>query len=672
MVARTTDDAGQQGRFTWVPVYEAIATKLLDYRHDRGPLADIVEEILGERFQDMDPFTFFSMFNGKLQREDKRNDAIKTILTHFGLSTPLPEDFDGIPVTNPQRWQYWDGETDIVDHNWEMFEAAIRCADEDAGADVGDDQDAVLVRDFIAAFNRMNKQDDVSLTKLTKGLFWMRPEAYLPIYGDLEKYLAVKLQIELPRSVDGEIYLEFLAELSDLTSKTPYCLSYEAQQSDYWYPSRKKRDNGINAEQWEQILRDSTITTANNLIALKCLAENPQGMTCAELSDRYGRDMHFYLSNIPTLGEKVAKKVGLVSVHQPRNSYPYWTVTCLGRDVAKYRHGVYEWTLRPEVMEALNNMDLSNYPLYADKPETSTESESSPMNEAEVEPYTDKDFLDDVFLTSGELGELKALLRRKKNVILQGAPGTGKTFAAKRLAWDMLGRKDDDHIKFVQFHQNTSYDEFVCGYRPADDGDGFQMAPGVFVQFVRKAIADSDESYFFIIDEINRANISKVFGELLMTIEEDHRGPDNAVTLTVSQEQFYVPKNLYIIGMMNTADRGLALIDYALRRRFAFFTMKPALDNKKFKEQLAKRDDPRLSALVEAVRSLNRDIAKDDALGEGFCIGHSYFCENDEGDTESFARSVAQYELIPLIQEYWFDNKDKVDTECNRLLECVK
>ncbi|WEV66793.1 AAA family ATPase [Bifidobacterium sp. ESL0769] len=675
-MAKTSDGIQQQEEFTWIPVYEAIATKLLDYRDNHGALVDIVEQILGERFNDMDPFTFFSMFNWKLQQEDKRIDAIKTILAQFDLDMSLPGDFDGIPVTNPQHWQYWDDRIDTVEHNWEMFEAAMRCADEDvddnADDDAGDDQDAVIVRDFIAAFNRMDKQDDISLTKLTKGLFWIRPEAYLPIYGDLEKYLAVKLQIELPRSVDGEVYLEFLGELSDLTSKTPYRLSYEAQQSDYWYPPRKKRDNGIDAEQWEQILRDSTITTANNLITLKCLAENPEGMTCAELGDRYGRGMHFYLSNISTLGEKVAKKVGLAAIDQPNNSYAYYSVLCLGQSVAKHRHGTYAWKLRPEVMEALKNMDLSSYPLYADKPETSTESESSPISKAEVEPYGDKDFLDDVFLTSDDLGELKGLLERKKNVILQGAPGTGKTFAAKRLAWDMLGCKDDGHIKFVQFHQNTSYDEFVYGYRPTDDGNGFKMVPGVFVEFVREAIAHPDESYFFIIDEINRANISKVFGELLMTIEEDHRGPDESVTLTVSQEPFYVPENLYIIGMMNTADRGLALIDYALRRRFAFFTMKPALDNKKFQEQLAKRDDSRLTALVEAVRSLNRDIAEDDALGEGFCIGHSYFCENNDGDDDNFARSIARYELIPLIQEYWFDNKDKVDTESNKLLECVK
>lgn len=395
-------------------------------------------------------------------------------------------------------------------------------------------------------------------------------------------------------------------------------------------------------------------------------------MTCVELADLYKREPNFYSSNVSTLSEKVAKKFGLADVDQQSGTFEYWTVMCLGRKVKKPRSGNYEWKLRSEVIEALNSMDLSRYPLYTDKPETSAESESSPISKAEVEPYGDKDFLDDVFLTSSDLDELKELLERKKNVILQGAPGTGKTFTAKRLAWDILGHKDGGHIEFVQFHQNTSYDEFVYGYRPTEDGKGFEKVPGVFVQFVRKAIAHPDEPYFFIIDEINRANISKVFGELLMTIEADHRGPDESVTLTVSQEPFYVPQNLYIIGMMNTADRGLALIDYALRRRFTFFTMKPALKNKKFTDLIEGRHDSKLSALVKAVGKLNDKIAGDETLGEGFCIGHSYFCQNNDDNDPNFASSIVSYELIPLIQEYWFDNPKKVKEECDALTNSVK
>ncbi|GHV36835.1 hypothetical protein FACS1894187_12170 [Synergistales bacterium] len=163
-------------------------------------------------------------------------------------------------------------------------------------------------------------------------------------------------------------------------------------------------------------------------------------------------------------------------------------------------------------------------------------------------------------------------------MILQGAPGVGKTFAAKRLAFSIIGKEDDRRVKIVQFHQSYSYEDFVMGYRP--DGRGFCLAEGPFYQFCKIAEKDDDDRpYFFIIDEINRGNLSKIFGELLMLIENDKRGEKNALRLLYKDEDFFVPENVHIIGMMNTADRSLAMIDYALRRRFVFFDMEPAFDS---------------------------------------------------------------------------------------------
>ena len=281
--------------------------------------------------------------------------------------------------------------------------------------------------------------------------------------------------------------------------------------------------------------------------------------------------------------------------------------------------------------------------------------------------YTDADFLSQVYMDSEGLLKLKELLRRKKNLILQGAPGTGKTFAAKRLAYAVMGCQDNSRIQQVQFHQGTSYDDFVYGYRPNDTG-GFDAMPGVFVSFCRHATEAPDKSFFFIIDEINRANVSKVFGELLMLIESDHRG--EAIALTVTGERFAVPANVYLIGMMNTADRGLALIDYALRRRFAFFEMEPALSNPAFLEQVKKHGE-QLERLVKAVTSLNADIMSDPALGRGFRIGHSYFCVGDDAPTD-VAASIVEYEIVPLIEEYWFDDEGKVEAERKRLEEAIK
>lgn len=290
------------------------------------------------------------------------------------------------------------------------------------------------------------------------------------------------------------------------------------------------------------------------------------------------------------------------------------------------------------------------------------EEEASPIEAAAPDAYTDADFLADVFMRANELGELKSLLRRKKNVILQGAPGTGKTFAAKRLAWAMMGLKDSSRIQQVQFHQSSSYDDFVYGYRP-NEGDGFDVVPGTFVEFCDRAAKRFGEDFFLIIDEINRANISKVFGELLMLIEADHRG--DSLMLPVAGRRFSVPRNVYIIGMMNTADRGLALIDYALRRRFAFWEMEPALDDTRFLEGAAKSGEGMVK-LVGAVEKLNEKIAEDPSLGRGFRIGHSYFCPDADGNPVDPA-SVVKFELAPLIEEYWFDDEKRATEEVAKI-----
>ena len=204
--------------------------------------------------------------------------------------------------------------------------------------------------------------------------------------------------------------------------------------------------------------------------------------------------------------------------------------------------------------------------------------ENPAAQEASIDAYTKSDFLDEVYMTEKRYENLVAVLRNKKNIILQGAPGVGKTFAAKRLAWSMMGEKDDSRIEFVQFHQNYSYEDFMMGYKPVEDG--FELKYGIFYRFCQRAANQPDKEFFFIIDEINRGNMSKIFGELLMLIEKDYRG--TKATLAYNGLSFSVPKNLYIIGMMNTADRSLAMIDYALRRRFSFFEVEPGFDSEGF------------------------------------------------------------------------------------------
>lgn len=283
--------------------------------------------------------------------------------------------------------------------------------------------------------------------------------------------------------------------------------------------------------------------------------------------------------------------------------------------------------------------------------------------------YTSEEFLDEVFMAEDEYTKLVGILKAKKNIILQGAPGVGKTYAAKRLAYSVMGVKDVERVMMIQFHQSYSYEDFIMGFRPSTTG--FELKKGAFYNFCKKAEIDSDNDYFFIIDEINRGNLSKIFGELFMLIENDKRGV--ALQLLYSDEKFAVPKNVYIIGMMNTADRSLAMLDYALRRRFAFFEMKPGFETDGFREYRMAIDNEKFNKLINCVESLNQVISTDESLGEGFCIGHSYFCNlSADSMDEQTLSGIVEYELVPLLKEYWFDEPLKVKDWSNNLRSAVK
>jgi 5-methylcytosine-specific restriction protein B len=291
-----------------------------------------------------------------------------------------------------------------------------------------------------------------------------------------------------------------------------------------------------------------------------------------------------------------------------------------------------------------------------------------PPEEREItyDPYTEDDFLNEVFMDSESYDTLVNLLRSKQNIILQGAPGVGKTFVAKRLAFSMMGEKDTSRVMMVQFHQSYSYEDFIMGFRPSKDG--FELTPGPFYQFCKKAQDDNERDYFFIIDEINRGNVSKIFGELMMLIEKEKRG--EKLRLLYSDELFSVPENVYIVGMMNTADRSLAIIDYALRRRFAFFELEPSFDSDGFKALMQRINNPKFNALVGQIKALNEFIGKDESLGRGFRIGHSYLC-TDEEVTDEWLESVVKYELLPLLSEYWFDEPSKKEQWARKLSDAL-
>ena len=286
----------------------------------------------------------------------------------------------------------------------------------------------------------------------------------------------------------------------------------------------------------------------------------------------------------------------------------------------------------------------------------------------EFDRYTKEEFLNEAYINPEEYDIIVKLLDNKKNLILQGAPGVGKTFISKRLAYSRIGAKCDDRVMMVQFHQSYSYEDFVEGYRPVDNG--FKLQKKSFYNFCMKARHNPEKDYYFIIDEINRGNLSKIFGELFMLIENDKRG--EKVQLLYSDEEFYIPENLYIIGLMNTADRSLAMIDYALRRRFAFFDLKPGFSSTGFRNYQDGIHNSHFDQVINVMEYLNTYIADDESLGEGFRIGHSFFCNLNEKDVEEQLNYIIEYEIIPLIKEYWFDEPDKVRDWSVKLRDSLK
>ncbi|OUC80092.1 AAA family ATPase [Gordonia lacunae] len=290
--------------------------------------------------------------------------------------------------------------------------------------------------------------------------------------------------------------------------------------------------------------------------------------------------------------------------------------------------------------------------------------------------YTVDDIVNDgCFVSTSELNGYLSALKRKKNLILQGPPGTGKTWLAKRLAYAIIERKDRSLIHALQFHPTVSYEDFVRGWRPSGDGK-LTLTDGVFLEVIDAAVNEPDNNHVLVIEEINRANLAQVMGELLTLLEVDKRKPSEALQLAYSrpdEDPVFIPENLYLIGTMNLADRSLAIVDFALRRRFAFADLSPQF-NAAWQEWVSTRngvDKTVLTGLATRIGALNARIADDRSLGAQYCIGHSFFTPTTDApinDASAWLRGVVEQEIRPLLGEYWFDDLTRVETETAKLI----
>lgn len=486
--------------------------------------------------------------------------------------------------------------------------------------------------------------------KIKKGAYASNVRNHLAFYDEICS--ALKQDEELASLLKANLTPECYPdpELRTLTVDVGFYISrYVHGRAEFeWYPAQSEYDPGLSADDWRNLIGDGDVFTESALEIVRRMRDYGGEATCKQLSSKYGQSANFYLSGSVALAKRVASKTGCPVMPDDAGNSKWWPVLYLGRKAGKDDEGTWVWRLRDELREALGQTGETPVP-----------------REGRRDSYSKDKFLDEVYMDEARYEKLRAVLLRKKNVILQGAPGVGKTFCARRLAWSIMGEKDDDRIEFVQFHQSYSYEDFIGGWRPEEDA--FAWKPGVFYRFCKKAESKSDKPFFFIIDEINRGNLSRIFGELLMLIEADYR--DSAkVTLPYGDAPFSVPGNLYLIGMMNTADRSLAMIDYALRRRFSFFDMEPAFDTEGFTRYREPLKSDTVNELVEKVQELNAAIARDSSLGSGFRIGHSYFCGHDaQEDADEWCLQVVDFDILPMLREYWFDDEDKVTRWDNAL-----
>lgn len=669
--------------FTWIDFYVEFADKLLLYKNNRKLLLDklcLVFEKANMKFPklesddsliDIDPFTVFGMFNKKMKNENRKK-LLTEIKDIFQISSSVPQDFNGIPVLQPLKANFFGFASDRNDYDieniWNLFSIAIKYVE----------SPDKYRAEFIDIYDCVKSQYCIKWN-LSMALFWIRPFNFLNLDSKNRNYICKDKSVsdnflsvfpKLANGVvpDGTAYLNLIEKAKELFNTNDYPYKSFPEFSHFIYCIDDKSYNE------KEIISDAEFLKWFKPI-LEALKEIGGSGTPQEVRDKIAADLNLSEEELTETRGKTKTKKFDNNVAFARNYLVYegmidksergkWALTELGEKIKmtdELAQRIFikwvEITAAKRNGEPVPQIDLTPYYVF----------------ENQLEEYNEEKFLSEVYMDKDKYISLVSLLEHKKNIILQGAPGVGKTFAAKRLAYSILGCIDDSKIKFVQFHQNYTYEDFIMGYKP--DGNGFELKKGIFYEFCKTAENDRNHKYFFIIDEINRGNMSKIFGELLMAIENDYR--DKPVVLAYNGKDFIVPSNLYIIGMMNTADRSLAMIDYALRRRFSFVEMEPAFASESFKKYQASLTSPAFDNIINLIIKLNDDIMYDASLGSGFRIGHSYFCnlvsegnttDNKTECTDKVLSEIIEYDIIPTITEYWFDNESK----CNEWKEKLR
>lgn len=708
--------------FTWIPFYSEFADILLTYKQNRISLIEKIRKVFDDaslNFQkfneenlpptDIDPFTVFALFNRGITQEH-RIKIIEGLAKEFNVKSKIPHNFPGVPVlvnikSNFFAFEDKRGDEDI-NNLWKLFELALLWSS---------DQSDSTKELFIKSYDTARKQHGIKWN-ITSALFWIRSYTFLSLdsitrdflqnpLGLPEEFINQFPSFDAKQPPSGLEYLNIcdycrkaikglnlpFANFPEL-SVYAWLVSQEESEQDavgdqvsnvlhYWLYSP-----GEKASKWEEFSKKGIMAIGwseiGDLSDYQSKEEIKQAMQHA-----YGNNKSFKhcvraaweFANELKPGDVVFVKNGRHSIIGRgivQSDYRYDTSTADDyknvREVRWLDKGTWKHS---DALSMKTLTDITDYTKDVEKLNSlfSTELDNvSEEQERRYPLYNEEKFFSEVYMGKEKYDEIEQTLERKKNIILEGAPGTGKTYAVKRLAYSLIGEKNLERVQMVQFHQNYSYEDFLEGWRPTGNGLNFEIKKGVFYKFCKKAAEyDENQLCFFIIDEINRGNLSKIFGELFMLIEGDKRGVE--LQLQYSEERFAIPKNVRIIGTMNTADRSLAFIDYALRRRFAFIEMEPGFKTDGFnayKDDLGNRP---FNALISCIEELNRCISNDDSLRKDYCIGHSYFCKLQDKDIEDgVLSSIIEHEIIPLLYEYWFDERKKAEIWANRLRDSIK
>lgn len=623
-------------QFKWSKFYEAIAEKLLKYKDNRVELIKGIHEIsnkvesmspLKDQFsdgthgplKDICPFTVLGLFNRGIT-DNNRKLIAKELANFLNVSIPVPESYEGIPVLNNQRSWFFSFERDRsdgdIDSLWELFSKAIVYADEN------NDE---LKDELVTAYDKANECWGVGWN-ITMGLYWIRPWTFLTLDSRSQKYITQKLNIDISKSsakgrCTATEYFELIEELEIRFKEEAYPVHSfpELSLAAFATPESSSEKN---EKKWKTVVLDK--------IKELCKSNDSNDFTRQQFLESYEDDLQEAFPKNNSVPETVAR-----NMQQLRDE------------------GVLEF------------VTSGNYRLLQGYEETV--SNEVPQEIKSIIPYQLDDIISDgSFLDRDSLEEILERLRTKKNLILQGPPGTGKTWLAKRLAFALMGQKNDSKLRPVQFHPNLSYEDFVRGWRPSGDGK-LTLADGPFLEMINEAKKDATTKHVVVIEEINRGNPAQIFGEMLTLIEADKRTPNEALELSYRRndsEKVFVPDNLYIIGTMNLADRSLALVDLALRRRFAFIDLKPVFGEpwRNWVHSKAGIAEEILDQIEQRISVLNTEIENDKNLGSQFKIGHSYVTpafSNTINDAAKWYKSVVMTEIGPLLDEYWFDDLDR-------------